>query len=430
MARHHLVALGVILVVALALRLAWALYAARPPKEFHDPTFYRFFAEQIANGNGYRLLNGEPTAYYPIGYPLSLGVAFWFVYNTPLPDTIETGVIAGLNIAYQLAAIVLVFTIARRLVRGGVVAGLVAAATVALWPNLVFHTAVALTESLFIVLLLGALLLALPERSARVPVGRVAMAGVLLGAATLVRPVSLPVVPALFAAWVVAGWGWRRALAVTGVLVATMVVVLAPWAIRNVIVMNELTLSTNSGDNLCMSRRVGASGEFEWPNRRCLEGPFGELPRPEMETARDAYGRRLAFEFVTEHPVEELRLIGRRARHTFDGDADALRAVESYGNDRFLTDGTRSALRRAANVYGGAVAVVAVAGLVLLARRRPRETWAERLLVVLAVVALLVPPLVTFGDQRFHVPAAPLAAVAVGFLVQELAARRGSPHGT
>ncbi len=50
--------------------------------------------------------------------------------------------------------------------------------------------------------------------------------------------------------------------------------------------------------------------------------------------------------------------------------------------------------------------------------------------VVASFVGLLAPPLVFFGDDRFKIPAVPLAAVAVGVLVGDLlAARTGGGVG-
>lgn len=417
-------ALVAIVVLALVVRVAWCVYAARPPSAvLHDPNFYRFFGEQLAKGNGYRLPDGTPTAYYPVGYPASLAVAFWVVYHTPLPDHIETGVIAGLNIAYQVASVLLVFAIARRLV-ARVGAGLVAALLLALWPNLIFHTAVALTESLFILLLLAALFLMVagPWAAGRFGAARLVATGVLLGLATMVRPVSVPVFPALGVAFLVAGWTWRRALVSMLVVTAVAACVLAPWAIRNAVVMHQVTLSTNTGDNLCMSRRVGGTGGFEFPNPRCLAGPWEALPRPAFETERDAHGRKLAVEFVKAHPGEEVALWWRRAVHTFNDDADGLFADESYGTDRFLPDGLRSGLHVLANVYGALAGLASLAGFAVLAvgRQRPRPD-PDRLLVLLTALGILMPPLIFFGDPRFHVPAIPLAAVAIGVLYGTIA---------
>lgn len=413
-----------ILAVGALLRVAWCLWAARPPSaELHDPNFYLLYGEQLANGNGYRLPDGSPTAYYPPGYPFSLAPFFWLLEHTPLPDTAEVATVAVLNVVWQLLTIVLVFEIGRRLT-GRAAAGLVAAGLLALWPNLVFHTAVALTESLFLLLLVVALLLAVaaPWAERRWEPWRLATAGAVLGAATLVRPVTVPVFPLLLLVLLLARFGWRRAFGHTAVVCACAAAVLLPWLVRNAVVMDAVTLSTNTGDNLCMSRRVGGSGGFEFPNDRCFPERFNEIPRPRSEVLRDRHGRELAVEFVTEHPDEELRLVLRRLGRTFEDDADGIAAVESYGSDRWLDDGTRSLLRGAATGYGLLAGLVAVPGLWLLGRRSPAG-----LLVVLTGLGMLVPPLLFFGDPRFHVPVVPVAALAVGAVVTRGAATGGWP---
>jgi prepilin-type processing-associated H-X9-DG protein len=254
---------------------------------------------------------------------------------------------------------------------------------------------------------------------------RLVAIGSLLGAATLVRPVSMPILAALLVAWLLAGFGWR-ALAHTAVVTAVVVAVLAPWVVRNAVVMDAALVSTNTGDNLCMSRRVGGSGGFEFPNFRCNSGPFDSLPRPAYEVERDAQGRRLALDFVRDHPVEELRLVFRRTARTLANDDDAIAAAESYGDDAFLDDGVRLVLSRVSNVCFVVAGVGGVAGLVVLAVRRR----ADGLAVVLIAVSLLSAPLLSFGDPRFKVPAVPLVAIGVGVMVDALASRRKQAPAT
>lgn len=400
-----------ILAVAAVLRVAWCIWAARPPSAaLHDPNFYLLYGEQLASGNGYRLPNGEPTAYYPPGYPMSLAPFFWLLEHTPLPDDGEVATAATLNVVWQLLTIVVVFEIGRR-VTGRGAGGLVAAGVLALWPNLVFHTAVALTESLFLLLLSTALLLAVGGRwdGSDWDRRRLASFGLLLGAATLVRPVTFPVMGLLLLSLIVAGYGWKRSLRNVATAGVCVVAVLVPWMVRNAVVMDALTVSTNTGDNLCMSRRVGGSGGFEFPNERCFPERFGQIPRPESEVLRDQHGQELAMEFILEHPDEETRLMWRRLVKTFESDADGLDAVESYGSDAWLGDAARDRLSALASGYGLLAGLVALPGLWVLGRRSP-----SGMLVALTGLGVLIPPLMFFGDPRFHVPAVPVAALAVG----------------
>src|SRR3954464_4564633 len=140
-------ALVAIVVVGTAVRVAWCLYAAHAPSgSLHDPNFYLLYGEQIARGHGYIVPLGQgPTAYYPVGYPIVLGVVD-FVMLHPF-GIHQVGAAAAVNVVCGVAAIVLVFAVARRL--AGDAVALVAAAITAVYPNLVYHTAAALTETVF-----------------------------------------------------------------------------------------------------------------------------------------------------------------------------------------------------------------------------------------------------------------------------------------
>jgi hypothetical protein len=242
-------------------------------------------------------------------------------------------------------------------------------------------------------------------------------AGVLMGAATLVRPVSLPFLAVFAVAWLASGAGWRRTLARTAVVTAGTDAVLAPSVVRNAIVMDAAVLSTNTGDNLCMSRRVGGTGAFEFPNDRCNAG-FDDLPRPEYEIARDEHGRDVALEVIRDHPGEELRLwwrpIARRPRgRRRDRGRRVLRE-----EDRFIPGDRRDLLKTVANGWYVVAGGLGAVGLVLAVARRPAG-----LVVALAPPALLLSVVAFFGDPRFKVPALPFLAVGVGVLADRLAAR-------
>jgi hypothetical protein len=196
--------------------------------------------------------------------------------------------------------------------------------------------------------------------------------------------------------------------------------------------MHAFVLSTNTGDNLCMSRRVGANGTFELPNPRCFEGSFdSELP-PAYEIDRDAQGRRLAVEFVREHPGEEFALWGRRLYQTFKDDADSLFAAQSYGDNVFINDRIWENLARGASDYFNLTIVLSLIAVPMVLRRRD-PGWFVVVLVVPATVIL--PVLATFGDPRFHVPALPFFAlmsavpiVAAGRWIGSRTARSTADH--
>ena len=398
--------------VSFAVRLAWVLYAARPTKGLQDPALYLFFARQIAGGEGYALLGGEPTAYYPVGYPAVLGAVFWLVDHTPIPDDYEMS--AGvLNLVLGTATVALLFDVGRRLFDNRV--GLVSAAVLAVFPNVVFHTAVALTETLFNFLVLAALLVLVSASWRERSIGwrRLAVFGVLLALSAFVRPISLFFLPVLFAVWLVAGWAWRPALRQIAVVCVAVAVVIAPWTIRNIVVMNSpVVMSTNIGDNLCMSRHANGTGAFQL-EAECLQGYEG-LERPEYEIRRNNDAIRTAVEFVVEHPLDELRLIFWRAYYTLQNDHDGLDASESYHRNQFIPERWRSLLATLADAYFFGTLVLALLAITAF-WRDPRRRF-----FLLAMASMAIQPLIFFGDVRFHVPVLPFLALGTAVTLVRL----------
>jgi hypothetical protein len=328
--------LAAIIALAAVLRIAWVAYAARDPQGFHDPTFYYVYAGQIADGAGYRLLDGSATAYYPVGYPATIGAVFALVIRTPIPDnlTLTNGY---LQVFLGVATAWLVYEVGRRLFDASV--GLLAALWIAVFPNLIYHTAAFLTETLFNLVLMAALAVVLWSdwRERRIGWVRLAIFGALLGFSALVRPISLPFLVLLPIVWLTAGFGWRRALSYAGVAAAATVAVIVPWTVRNAIVMDApVLISTNLGDNLCIGHYEGALGGFALPDVCFSDEPYEGLDHAEFEVQRDGDNREKALEFARENPRAELKLLSRKAYYTWHHDHDGLWAVESYNEDPFI----------------------------------------------------------------------------------------------
>jgi hypothetical protein len=195
--------------------------------------------------------------------------------------------------------------------------------------------------------------------------------------------------------------------------VATAVVI-APWTIRNVIVMDSpVLISTNLGDNLCMSRHADATGGFQLDSP-CFPRPpeGGDRPEYELERNNDATGK--AVEFVFGHPIDEARLILWRAYWTLQHDHDGLDAAESYRQNPFVPDRWRSVLETTADAYFFATVVL---GLLAVGAfwRDPRRRF-----FLLAMAAMAIQPLIFFGDVRFHVPVLPFLAVGTAVTLVRL----------
>src|SRR4030042_3010895 len=84
--RPSTISLALLGVVALAgaRRLGWIIYAKTERVWFFDPWSYDRLASALADGRGYVNEAGQPTAYYPPGYPAVLGAIYWLVGHRPV----------------------------------------------------------------------------------------------------------------------------------------------------------------------------------------------------------------------------------------------------------------------------------------------------------------------------------------------------------
>lgn len=404
------------------LRVLWAL-KAQPPSELRDPVFYLILADHVAAGDGYRYgfeADQGTTAYYPPGYPLALAAVVWLVRLLP-GDVSTFDVAVWFNVALSVATIGLVFVLGRRL--AGERVGLVAAAIWAVWPNLVFHSGIVLTETLFLFLLVALLVVTLGDPAAARSPGRARLLtiGALLGLTLLVRPVSAVVAPAFLVLWW--GDGARAALRRLALVGLATVAVLVPWSVRSSLAMDEpVALSLNFGDNLCLGHNPDATGGFGDLEPHCYDG--GDLRRPEYETRRQSENIDRALTYIREHPGVTLRRTPAKLRITLQDDHDGLEVAEDFGARPIVSPGTRDLLELAADGLYLVVAVAAVGGGVVLLRRP--DPARRGLFLVVAGAAQLVPPLATFGEPRFKMPAYPTLAVCAAVAVAALWDRR--PH--
>jgi 4-amino-4-deoxy-L-arabinose transferase-like glycosyltransferase len=413
--------LTAIVLLALVLRVIWVIYTARTPRELHDPLFYMLYGNQIALGHGYRLLDGQPTAYFPIGYPAVLGALFAVVLHTPIPHNLEKA--AGFFQAFlDVATVLLAYHVARRIF--GTAVGLVSAFWIAVFPNLIYHTGAFLSETLFNFVVMAALAVLFwrPWERGRIGPWRLLAFGILLGASALVRPISLLFLPLLFLVWLWAGAGWRHTATQFGIVFVATAAVILPWTIRNIIVMKApVIISTNLGDDLCMGHHPGVTGHFELPDI-CF-AKYQDLKRPEFEVRRNSSNTREAIDFALHHPGVELKLLWRKTYWTWNHDHDGISAVESYGDDPFIDPHIRAQLNRVANIFFFTTVSLGGIGVVgfLLPTRESR-----RLFALLAMLAFAAIPLAFFGDARFHVPAMPFFSIAAAWTV--VTAARGAPR--
>jgi hypothetical protein len=225
------VGLGLIAFVALSVRVAFVLAY----------TEYRALGYDSAYFNaGWRVF--EPRlekVFYPPAFNALLGAVSWLGLRSRLWHHFVTCGIGTLTV-------VLLGFLGRRF--GGSALGLLVAALAALYPMLFGADATLMSEPLYLSLVVGTLLLALRARDHPTP-ARFALLGLGIGLASATRGEGLLLVP-LLALPLALGVRERppvRRMTLLGTVVLVVALVLAPWVIRNYIVVDTFVpLSMNS----------------------------------------------------------------------------------------------------------------------------------------------------------------------------------------
>lgn len=411
--------------VAVALRLVWVAAFARTPSGLSDPRIYHLAAQGIANGDGYQSIAGNPTAYYPPGYPYALGWLYRLANAVGLDGQLPFVVGVVQSLLWGVAVIAIVIT-GRHV--GGRICGMAAGLVVATWPNLVTYAGAYLSESLFVALFACAIASfsvalrapgALLTRAFIVPL---AVSGGLIGLAAMVRPQVLLVVPVTAAVWWWARVGMARVAALLVACAVGVAILAVPWAVRNAGQLGEpVFIATNSGDNLCLGYNPDATGGFGFfvP---CETGEF-YLDSPAAELRRNKENRRKALSYIANEPGSIPTLAATKLWITMKADDDGLRANESYGDAKLMSDGARATWQFVAHVAYALIMLATVGGVVLAVRRlrrRPRDELPMLMTLLGVGAASLAVPMAVFGDPRFKLPSTPVFAVMAGLAIAHL----------
>jgi hypothetical protein len=476
-------ATAAIFVVALLPRLYVAIAWAREP--VWDGHYYDFGARRIADGFGYSddvmvdgVLRWHPWCHYPVGYSGLLAVAYVVFGKGPHVATVLNAVLGSIlaGLVHRASLLALSPWRAR-------LAGLL----VALSPELVLYAALLMTEPAASLAPVAAALLFGRDRE-RNPLRGAALAGVVLGLGTLVRPQTVLCAPGLFLMAWGSTWGSAdlnerlavmvgRAAAVAAVATAACLATVLPWTARNCRVMDGCAfVSTNAGWNLAIGAFPRATGRFE--TLRATDG----CPVVTGQVQQDRCWAKVGAGYIAAEPRRWVSLVPRKLSNTFDhasfpmgylGEADRERfpeATKARGRvaltlaHRLLLSAASlcvvglGALRRPAAgaarwVQGGVLAALSALLLFLWTAAEPSPFWwlaaltpllaalplpgAPRLGPLLRYLlfthaAVVVTHAVFFGEDRYHVFVTPILAVLAASILRPEAPLRsvgGGPGG-
>lgn len=397
---------GAVALLALSLRLAWALYSQADPLDgrFDDSLLYHLLAIGLRNDHQYVIpFSGLPTAQWPPGYPAFLASLYTIFGVSVVVAKVASAVLGALTTT-------VLYMLGRQLFDRLTAA--LGALFLALMPGQIFFTGILWSEVLFSFLYLSALLgiALMPQRPARERLAWAAGVGLLAAASAYVREAGLSLLPVALLYW---GWAlraWRPALGWAGAATLVAALLIAPWAVRNVVKLDAfVALSSSTGVNFWRGHHEGATGGFD---------PIGPLlakskPRTEPGGEIDILqrGMREGLQFLVRHPLQELNLAKNKTRLLYQGDTIGLTLAEAFDSQPFVHTRLRTVLHHLANgVYD---LVLALAGLAMV-------RWALRrgdqpLLPVVAIAVLTMGYVAFWGDPRFHFPLVPLLCLLAGW---------------
>lgn len=396
-----------------------------PPKA--DEADYHAIALNLTEGDGFASFDGKPTARRPPGYPLFLSALYSVTGESPRAARVAQ-VILG------VAVVLLTGLLARRYFGSAV--ALCAAALAAVNPFLVFMSGYLLTENLYLVFLLSALVLARGPRALCASRRRALGTGALLGLATLVRPTGLPMFEWMLVAVVLfAGVAWRVRVVHAAIVAAAFALVVFPWYARNASVVGGWVLTTHGGITFLQGNNEKVASVPQW---RGGVAPLEALPLFDELSRQDELTRdRMAWDLGRDYLRANWRDVPRVVfwkmvrfwRLKSDMGLSGIRSGWWFNKNSAL--GRFAANVDVGFVYAIVVIPLFVAGL-LLTRQRARE-----LLFVYGVIAVhTAVAAVFFGSLRTRIPIEPvmcvLAAVAGMALVRRVAPRftRGASRAT
>ena len=431
-ARLFTVGLLVIAGAALLVRVLFVVVADPTVPRVGDASAYHLLANNLADGRGYirpfdfeLLERVRPTAEYPPLFPALVSIVSFVGVKS----------VEGQRLAMTLVGtgtVVAIGLLGRRV--GGEMVGLVAAGIAAVYPMLFLSDGVLMAETPYVLLVTIALLLA--YRAADEPgLGRFALLGFVIGLSALVRAEGLGlafllVIPLAVGARSVPSRR-RLELAAAGLAAAGLVVV--PWTVRNAVRLDAFVPVSNnvataidgancdlvySGDQIGLWREtfstLGPDARTLPQGEACFAG--FDIEGPDFDEANESSTLRdQGLDYARAHTGRLPVVLTARWLRTWGlmrpGQQIEFETLEGRPKS-WLTLGTW--------MYW-VVLPLAVAGAVLVVRRRTVRLWP----LLSTVVLVSVTTIVTYGQQRFRVAAEPALVVLAAVTVVAAVVRLG-----
>jgi hypothetical protein len=273
-----------------------------------------------------------------------------------------------------------------------------ASIAVATYPMLVVYPLALATENTFIPLLLGSVLMLLRAAETR-RWGDYALAGALLGLASLTRSVVTAIIPVVML-WVWFGVKDRKGAAI---IPAFVLLLTLPWAARNTLLFDRPTyIESALGYQLYLGYHPESSGTFQYGISLDL------LPYLD-DAERDEIGTEAALGFMRDDPGRIPYLMAHKLGHFF---ALERRALGYFYTNNFFGAFPLPLLAFVFLLFTLPFVLLTVLSAIGLPFMRIER---KRGLALLVILGYLVPHLLILAEPRFHLAVVPFFAIFAGY---------------
>lgn len=377
--------------VGLALRLAWVL--AWPNEQFiGDYLWLNARAHDLAEGHGYVQSNGQPTAFWPIGYPLALSLLYRAFGENDLVGKLA-------NVVFSMGILTGTYLLGRRLFSETTARlGLL---LLAFSLNSIAYNSLLATETIFTMFFVTSLVFVFSP-SRKLTTGL--LLGLILGLACNVKPVTLGLFPLLFLCLRAVRRDWKQAAGHTAVALVVAVVLLVPWLVRNHEKFGRWILSNEAGLVLLVGANPEATGQYyRAPIIAEIYPKLQEGGQEEYKWNREAH--RLAVQFIREHPLQWFKLGFKKLYHMYKHDVDGVWHTLN-GVTPKVSQFTWNAWTRIGHFYYAMVLLLAVGYLLQSAVQRQFLNIPNLCLLFVCYFSFVC--FVFHGLPRYHYPLMPI----------------------
>lgn len=363
-----------------------------------DSEWYLRQASNLAEGRGVTTRFGEPTAFWPIGYPLLLTPLFkLFGSYSRVAHIFNVVMLSGITLfTYLIASKLFSLKTAHR-----------AALVMAFLPSQTFYALLPVSDTPFSLLVLVLIYLTLQKSSLK----NTLFSGVIYGTAMLIRPVVVfyPAILLLYRA--LQAKTLRPALKHAILVIIIGEVILLPWQIRNYSTFKDFVfVSNNGGYNMWMGNNDHASGGVVSEPVYVPKDTLHWMQYSLNEKERDVYRTTQAISFMLDNPLKTLKLWGKKLVHLFIKDSKCITEA-GEGSYQSLSPTLLMSLIAVTEGYYYALGIAFLLALVPFAKRERFSARNGLIIGTIAYFILIYMPFIAEG--RFHMPLIPLFAMVV-----------------